>query len=152
MSTYIFSHPVGIFERVHNSPKVNKFVGLDDTPVDASLLLVRVQDHEDIPSEFVFNQNGDGSDVTEFWAFVSKMAKERYGTSWRHHLDAYSFFCSREAEGKKGNFFFSYGPKAIKAGTHSLFLGRKGSKPRLDIKSNLKTASKNNFVPRWRGF
>ena len=65
MSKYIFSNPVGIFERVHNSPRVNKFVGLDDTPVDASLMLVKVEDHEDIPSEFVFNQKGDGSDVTE---------------------------------------------------------------------------------------
>ena len=149
MSKYIFSYPVGIKETVHIKARVNKFVGLDDMPVDASLSLVRVQDHEDIPSELVFNKDGDGSDVAEFWAFISERAKARYGKNWRHHLDAYAFFCRKEE--KEGNYFFSFGPKAIKAGTHSLFLGRKGSSPRIEIKSNVKLQAKSKFAPRWRG-
>ena len=152
MSTSIFSNPVGIRERVHNEPHTNKFVGLDDMPVDASLMLARVHDYEDIPSDHVFNQNKDGSDVTELWSYVSEKAKERYGKNWRHHLYAFSFFCTREAEGKKGNFFFSYGPKAIKAGTHSLFMGRFGSSPRLDIKANRVVRNSFDRAPRWRGF
>ena len=162
MSKYIFSYPVGIRGIKHIKEKVNRFVGLDDMPVPFSLTIVKLTHNEVtdeysqgtdiVPSEKVFNKKLDGSDVVDFYEWIVKRAKSHCGANWRHHLDAYEFFCSRNNEGKQGNYWFTaWTKKALTSGTHSFVLGRKGPNPRMEIRSKLKLEAKANAEPVFRG-